>query len=237
MIQQFKLIEKKNLTENVFEMVFEWEKHLDMLPGQFITFLLDKIWWRAYSILKIEWNKIILIIKKRELEEGWRWGSKIICELKIWEELKWVWPAWHFKLQDNKTNKLFIWTGTWLVPLHNMIIAELEKNNWNKVYLNFWVREESDIFYLNEFEELKNKYSNFDYEIHISRVKDLHSFKVQNPNHHIHSGYTTNYLTEENMKNYSEVYICWAPTMIEWVIEKLEKFDYTKNENIFYEKY
>ena len=87
MIQQFKLIEKINLTKNVFELIFEWEKELDMRPGQFITFLLDKIWWRAYSILRLEWKKVILIIKKRELDEWWRWGSKIICDLNIWEKL------------------------------------------------------------------------------------------------------------------------------------------------------
>ncbi len=80
-------------------MVFEWEKELMMKPGQFVTFLIDKIWGRAYSILKLDWKKITLIIKKRESEEWGRWGSKIICDLNVWESLKWVWPAGHFLLR------------------------------------------------------------------------------------------------------------------------------------------
>lgn len=237
MIQQFKLIEKINLTKNVFEMVFEWEKELEMKPGQFITFLLDKIWGRAYSILKLEWKKVILIIKKRELNEWGRWGSKMICELNIWDELKWVGPAGHFLLKENTKNKLFVWTGTWLVPLYNMIVWELKKNNNSKIHFTFWVREEKDIFYINQLKKLKSENSNFSYDIYISRVKDLHDFKLENDNHSVHSWYTTNFITKSNISDFWEVYICWAPTMIESTVEKLEKLGFKNGENIFFEKY
>jgi NAD(P)H-flavin reductase len=43
MLQQFKLIRKKNLTPDVYEMVFLGERELVMKPGQFVTFLIDKI--------------------------------------------------------------------------------------------------------------------------------------------------------------------------------------------------
>jgi ferredoxin-NADP reductase len=236
MIQNFKLIEKNNLTQNVFEMVFKWEKELSMISWQFITFLLDWLGWRAYSILRVEWDMIILIIKKREINEWWRWWSKFICELNIWESLKGVWPAGHFKLKQNTNNKLFIWTGTWLVPLYNMINYELITNNENKVLFIFWVREQEDIFYIKELEELKLKYNNFDYEIYISRVKDLHGFKLEYQCNNINSWYTTNYLTKNNIKDFQEAYICWAPTMIESSVEKLKKLDFNED-NIYFEKY
>jgi len=236
MIQQFKLIEKINLTHNVLEMVFEWEKELEMKPWQFITFLLDKIWWRAYSILKVRWNKIVLIIKKRELDEWWRGWSKLICELNIWDELKWVWPAGHFSVKETNKNKLFIWTGTWLVPLYNMIVSELEKKKDFKIKLIFWLRNKEDIFYMKELDKLKEIYSNFEYHMYISRVKDLHEFKLKHTGNVINSWYTTNYLTKENIKKFKEVYICWAPKMIESVIDKLNKLNFNEN-NIFFEKY
>lgn len=236
MLQQFKLIEKKNLTHNVSEMIFEWESELSMKAWQFITFLLDKIWGRAYSILEIKWNKIILIIKKRELDEWGRWWSAFICNLQIGDSLKWVWPAGHFLLKETNSNKLFIWTWTWFVPLYNMIISELEKNKNSKIQFIFWVREKEDIFYLNELEELSNKYINFDFHIYISRVKDLHQYKLEHLWNTINSWYTTNFLTKENVKEFSEAYICWAPTMIESAVEKLEKLDFDKN-NIYFEKY
>ena len=236
MIQQFKLINKKNLTHNVFEMIFEWEKNLTMKPGQFITFLLDWLWWRAYSILRIDWNKIILIIKKRELAEWWRGWSKLICELNIWDSLRWVWPAWHFTLKENNHNKLFIWTGTWLVPLYNMILSELKEQKNNKVYFIFWVREQEDIFYIDKLEKFKKEYTNFNYSIYISRAKDLHEFELKYKNSKINSWYTTNYLIEENIKEYNEFYICWAPMMIESSVEKLKKLNINE-ESIYFEKY
>lgn len=236
MIQKFKLIKSKNITKNVFEMVFQWENELKMLPWQFITFLLESIGWRAYSILRIQWDKIILIIKKRELSEWGRWWSKLICELNIWDTLKWVWPAGHFILKENSQNKLFIWTGTGLVPLYNMITSELDKKNNNKVMLTFWVREKEDLFYLNKLEQLKSINSNFDYDIYISRVKDLHEFKIENWLQNINSGYTTNFITKKNVSDFKEVYICWAPTMIESTVEKLKKLNFN-NENIYFEKY
>lgn len=237
MIQNFELTKKINLTNDVYEMVFKWEKELNMKPWQFITFLLEKIWWRAYSILEIKWNEIVLIIKKRELENWGRWWSKAICEIKIWESLKWVGPAGHFWLKDTKENKLFIWTWTWLVPLYNMIIAELEKNNKNNVFLTFWVRKEEDIFYINELEKIKEKYSNFNYKIYISRVKDIHELSHKFNKVNFQSWYTTNYLTKENISKYSEAYICWAPWMIESTIEKLSNLWFDNWENVFFEKY
>lgn len=237
MIQFFKLIEKKNLTDNVFEMIFESEYEMVMKPGQFITFLIEKIWGRAYSILKLEWKIITLIIKKREISDWWRGWSKLICELNIWESLKWVWPAWHFLLKENQNNKLFIWTGTGLVPLYNMINYELKNNSKTKIKFIFWVRQEEDIFYLDELRKLKLSNPNFDYRIYISRVKDLYQFKFEHSENIINSWYTTNYLTKDNIHKYDEVYICWAPTMIESTVEKLQKLNFKENENIFYEKY
>lgn len=237
MLQKFKLISKINLTYNVFEMVFEAENELTMKPGQFITFLIENIWWRAYSILKLEWKRIILIIKKRELNEWWRWWSKIICELNIWESLRGVWPAWHFLLRESSNNKLFIWTGTGLVPLYNMINFELQNNKNTKIKFIFWVRVEEDVFYINELEKLKLKYPNFEYFMYISRVKDLYKFKLNYDENIINSWYTTNHLSKENIKNFQEVYICWAHTMIESTVEKLKNLNFKENENIFYEKY
>lgn len=226
MLQNFKLINKKNLTYNVYELTFEWEKKLEIKPWQFITFLLEKIWGRAYSILKIEWNNLVLIIKKRELEEWWRWWSKFICELNIWESLKWVWPAWHFILKENTKNKLFLWTGTWFVPLYNQIIWWLEAKLNCNFKLIFWARTLNDLFYIDELNELKNKNSNFDFEVFLSR-EDKHNYK---------NWYITDFINNDTKNIFEEVYICGTPNMIDSSIEILQKAWFEK-ENIFTEKY
>ena len=233
----FELTSKKNLTKDVYEMGFKSDWLSDMKSWQFITFLLDKIWWRAYSILKINANSIVLIIKKRKLNDGWRWGSKLICELKIWDTLKWVWPAGHFLLQETSKNKLFIWTWTGFVPLYNMITWALRQNLDCNLQLIFWVRMREDVFYLEELEKIKAKNPNFNFQIYISREKDLHEYELKHPGDEIFSWYTTNFLTKKNIKNYEEIYICWAPAMIDSTVEKLEKLGFKDRENIFYEKY
>ena len=225
-IQNFELIRKVKLTNDIFKMEFEGENKLDFLYGQFITFILPKIWWRAYSILKAEWKNIILIIKKRKIAAGWRWWSKFICELNIWEKLKWVWPAWHFTLQKNNNSKLFLGTWTWFVPLYNQIKWALENNLWTNIQLLFWLRNLSDIFYEKELIKLKNNYNNFDYKIYLSREKKSNYNKW----------YITDYLWKQNISNFQEFYICWAPSMIQNSKKILEN-SWIIKENIFSEEY
>ncbi len=236
MIKEFKIISKKEIAPKIYEIIFETKTAFSIIPGQFITFLLPKLGWRAYSILKQEWNKTTLIIKKWEIEDWWRWWSKYICEREIWEILNWVGPSGHFNLKENNNNKLFIWTWTGFVPLYNMITAALEKNLNTKIFFTFWIRTRENIFYLDELKKLKKKYNNFDFAIYISREKDILDFELEHIDTRIYSWYTTNYLTPYNLKYFQEVYICGAPSMISSTIEKLEKLNFPK-ENIFFEKY
>lgn len=223
--KEFKLTKKINLTNDVYELHLETNEEIVMKPWQFITFILPIIGWRAYSILESIWNKIILLIKKWELEQGWRWGSKYICEREIWEVLKWVWPSWHFVLKENNENKLFLWTWTGLVPLYNQIIFWLKNSN-SKYKLIFWVRTFSDLFYAEKLEELKNNFSNFSYEIYISREEKTW----------LNKGYVTDFLNSENISEFSEFYICWMPNMISSSVEIL-KNNWISDEKIFFEKY
>ena len=222
----FTLIEKKQLTHDVFELIFQWENEINMKPGQFITFILDSIWWRAYSVLESKWNTISFIVKKRETDNGWRWWSAYICDLKVWDIIKWVWPAGHFTLKENSKNKLFIWTWTWLVPLYNQILWSIEQKQECKLTLVFWVRTLKDTFYIEKFEEIQKKYPNFDFTILLSKEKsELYQ-----------KWYVTDFLSLENIESFEEYYICWTPAMIDSTVEKLKKL-WVDEENIFLERY
>jgi NAD(P)H-flavin reductase len=146
--------------------------------------------------------------------------------LKIWDKLNGTNPAWHFTLQNNNKNKLFIWTGTWFVPLYNQILYSIKNNLDCNLKLLFWARRISDLFYLTELEKLKSENSNFDFEIFLSRE----------PNTTYNSGYVTDYLTEEKVQKYEEFYICWIPALIDSSVEIL-KNNSVNTENIFTEKY
>jgi len=225
---QVSLSKKIALTNDVYELHYVLPNETTMKAGQFFTFILPGIWWRAYSTLDIIGTTAIFIIKRWGVASGWRWGSVLLCDAQIWDEFKLVWPAGHFVLQDNNENKLFLWTGTGLVPLYNMILSWLAKNTWEKYQLVFWVRNMSDMFYTDEFAKLKEKYPDtFYYHLVVSREQWEGMIK---------KGYVTDFLSSKVVDDYSEFYICWAPAMIEWCQEKLWEL-WVENEKIFFEKY
>ena len=226
MIKEFKIIKKIKLTSSIFEIHYKFNELSKMKPWQFITFILPKIWWRAYSILKQSENEIVLIIKRVKKEEWWRWWSILLCDAKIWDKFNWVWPAGHFVLKEKDNNKLFIWTWTGLVPLYNQIVSWLERWDKSQYKLLFWSRKIQDLFYTEKFQKLSEKHSNFSYELFLSR-EDIEW---------INNWYVTDFLKKENTDNFSEFYICGTPNMIESAIEKLE-IHWISKTNIFSEKY
>ncbi len=222
-LETFKLIKKTKLTHDIYELIFELENNVKMIYGQFITFILPKLWGRAYSILKLNKKKLTLIIKRRE--EG-RWWSKYICDLEVWAKLKWVWPAWHFVLRKTNKNKIFFWTWTGFVPLYNQIIGSLKIKLDCKLKLIFWLRYKKDIFYLEKLEKLKKENKNFDYLIYLSREKtDFTNY-----------WYTIDFINENNIKAFEEFYICWIHSMIDFSIKMLKEL-WINDEKIITEKY
>ncbi len=220
----FKLVNKNKLTQNIFHLVFEIHENIKMIPWQFITFILpNNIGWRAYSILNQKENTIELIIKR---VENWRWWSKFICDTKVWENLKWIWPAWNFVLRNNNNNKMFIWTGTGIAPLYNQIKYCLENNSWVKIKLVFWVRYKKDLFLVETLKKWKSENTNFDFEIYLSKEK----FKEYK------KWYVTNHISKENIFAYKEFYVCWVPQMVDDVVKKLTQNNINPN-FIFTEKY
>lgn len=220
----YKLISKKKLTSDVFEMIFEIQDDFLIIPWQFITFLLPKTWFgRAYSVLDKHWKKVYFIIKRLE---NWRWGSKEVCDLEIWGVFRWVWPTGHFVDSSKQNTKLFIWTWTWMVPLYFIIKYLLETWFSKNIKLVWWNREDKDLYYIDKFSEFKNKYPNFDVEIFLSHSN----------NDKYNHWRVTSFLTKENVQNFSEFYICWNPYMVNDSINILKNF-WVEDEKIFKEKY
>lgn len=220
----FELINKKQLTEDVFELIFKPSEKKEIIPWQFVIFniqKIDKIIKRAYSIADYneKTSEITLLIKNI-----WYW-SNLICCLNIWEKLSWMYPLWVFTLKKTDNNKLFLATGTWFAPIYYQAKSFLEKNNsQNKVLLLFWLRYEKDVFYKEKLEKLKQKYKNFDYKIFLSReMQTWYEY-----------WYISSYLSKDNIKDFDEFYICWWPQVVKPIVEDLKE---KSKENIFFESY
>jgi len=223
-IQKLTLIKKTKVAQNTFELIFRSNIKATAIPWQFITFMLKQTKFaRAYSIVWTHNNDYIFIIKRLE---NWRWWSKEICDLKINDTIKSIWPNWHFIINDIYNSKLFISTWVGLAPLFFMVNNTLKNWNKNKIKLLFWLREEKDLFYYNKLISLKNKYNNFEFEIYFSR-ENVNWFK---------KWYITDYINSDNIKWFDEFYICWNPNVIESSKKKLKQLN-IDSKNIFNEKY
>lgn len=227
-MMQIELSNKIALTDDVFELHYTLPQAVEMKSGQFFTFILDGIWGRSYSALDVRDTTLVLIIK-RWSEESWgRWGSIALCDAEIGTVYKAVWPAGHFVLTESDNNRLFLWTGTGLVPLYNMILDGLAQNTGVKYQLVFGVRYMKDMFYLHEFEALKEQYPDtFYYHLVVSR--DEWEWMIK-------KWYVTDFLSEKVVSDYKEFYICGAPAMIEGCQSKLTEL-WVSEDTIFFEKY
>ncbi|EKE29383.1 MAG: hypothetical protein ACD_2C00182G0008 [uncultured bacterium (gcode 4)] len=211
------------LTHNVYELIFVSESEIDIIPWQFLTFILPSGLRRAYSVAYKNWKNLEFIIKR--LDE-WRWWSREICNFEEWLEISYCWPAWNFILNDPESPKLFVWTWTWFAPLYFQIRSALESWSKTNMKLIFWVRHEEDLFYENELKKLKNEYTNFDYLLYLSR-EDIFKYR---------KWYVVDFLKPENIFAYHEFYICWSAQMVCDVRRRLDNL-WVNGEKIFFEQY
>ncbi|MDC0506191.1 FAD-dependent oxidoreductase [Candidatus Gracilibacteria bacterium] len=223
-----KLVAKKVLTHDVFELVYESELDMsNIVSGQFITFLLPEIGGRAYSIANIADDKVILLVKRVSEENSGRGGSIMLCDAEIGTEFKSVGPVGKFVLQDTTQSKCFLGTGTGLAPLYHQVLRSVERGCELKMI--FGVRKYEDVFYEQELLELKETYSNFDFTIYLSRETEIKA-------DHFKSGYVTEFLNSDSVKDYGEYYLCGAPVVVESCEQKLSDLGVSQ-ESIFEEKY
>ena len=159
-------------TEDVSEFVFKLEENMDFIPWQFVMIEINN--WdekpvkRAYSVVSYEKesNKLVLCIKNVD----WVW-TKWIFKLKKWDAVTIFWALWHFTLKNEKQTLYYFATWIWLPPIICLLRQVLAKESDKKIKLLFWLRYKNDIYYENELNDLKNKHSNFSYEICLSREK------------------------------------------------------------------
>jgi Na+-transporting NADH:ubiquinone oxidoreductase subunit F len=178
---------------------------------------------RAYSVANCIDGNIIFIVKSLESGAGW---SSELCSLPIDTSITVLWPLWHFLLSNEAASRLFIGTGTGFAPLYFQICHLLETGHKHPIKFIFWVRSEWDVFYLEELENLKNNYVNFDFSIYLSR-QEVEWYE---------SGYVTSYLASENITNFWEFYICGSPVMVSSVRAILHEYQIPK-EKIFFEQF
>lgn len=192
----FEFLKSIPLTHDVFEFHFHIP-NFQFLPGQFVTLKMNDeqgVFMRCYSVKAYRNNILELCIKL--LPNGR--GSAFLKSLSAGEKLEISQGIGTFVLKLGQNPKIFIATGTGIVPMMAMLSQDTE----SKKTVLFGVRSESDIFYRQELQAFPNT----KVSLTLSRPsKEWNGIK----------GYVTDLFDTLEVTPNTEIYICGNPRMIE----------------------
>ena len=198
---------------------------------------------RAYSMANYPGEKGIIMLNVRvasphpRAPEGTPPGqmSSYIFNLKPGDKVTISGPYGEFFIQDTPSEMVYIGGGAGMAPLRSHIF-ELFKERQTDRKVSYWYggRSTRELFYLDEFEELKQKFENFDYHIALSDP-------VPEDNWTGHEGFIHQILLDEYLSKHPnpedvEYYICGPPMMLSAVRNMLDDLG-VEPENVMYDDF
>ncbi len=228
------LVKINEVNESVRRFWLRTQEKVTFEPGQFVTMDLpisEKRLkrWRSYSIAsKVEEEDLEFIIVNLEGGVG---TDYLFEEFKIGDSLKFKGPSGTFVAPQNPDfDMVMVCTGTGVAPFRPMIYDLLENQKTTRnIHLIFGTRHENGILYREEFEKLQEQYSNFRYDVCLSRdeIKGFHKG-------YVHEIYKRTYpIPKEDIK----FYLCGWSKMIDEAVKILfVDLKYDKSQ-IIYELY
>jgi len=125
---------------------------------------------RAYSIASPpgEDNRFALCLNR--VQDGFM--SNFLCDMNEGDELSCQGPFGDFILRPPLRDTVFIATGTGVAPFRSMLhwlLADETRHQGKQLWLVFGSRDESDIYYHDEFLRLAGQHPNFHYLPTLSR--------------------------------------------------------------------
>jgi NAD(P)H-flavin reductase len=219
------------IPNKIYRFLFSLEepKTIEFSAGQYLMLHVNDN-YRLYSISSSPSEKTKLETIVDVTPNGI--GSKYLQNLKIGDSVKFRAPIGLFTLQKTNLPKIFIGTGTGIVPLLSMI-RHLTENKFNKKYLLLWgLSDISCIYNKDILNSLCKQNSYFSYIFCLSKCLEK--------NTNIHNGRVQKCLQElsKNVNfNGNEFYICGRPTTVENVKQFLHKDLSITPENIFFENF
>ena len=200
-----KLIEKKEIAQDVLDLKFEKPIGFNFLAGQFVQFMiktdLESV-LHSYSIAS-EPSEEYLEFCVKLVPNGK--GAQFFSKLNIGEEAFLRGPEGRFVcLETHSATKFFVATGAGIAPIMGMIKQDLKNQISKEVSLLFGVRHKEDIIWQERLEELQNLFNHFSFNITLSKPdKDWTG----------NSGRVTSHIASL-LKPEAEYYLCGSLEMV-----------------------
>lgn len=224
-----KIISKEFISSNVIFLRTKPDRIFEYEAGQYFSFIIEPKVNRSYSVASAPGDEFIEFLidvtnpgKGADFIRGINENDDIVC----------VGPLGFFTLskthQENASQFLFVGTGTGIAPLRSMIRELLiYKQETRKITLYFGLRYDEDIYLYDEFTELQKKFSNFCFNLVISRPSD--NWKGL-------TGYCQHHIGSDSIDVNTNIYICGSTKNVNSIKEHLINIGYPET-RLFEEKY
>ncbi len=205
---------KEQLTANVYLVTFALPEpnELHFVAGQSLMLHIAEGVNRSMSIASLpsETHSVLMCHDVSPMGSGSKWT----IGLKIGDVVSFMAPLGAFILdKESHRKKLFIATGTGVVPFRSMIRDYLENGGTDDVTLYWGLRFEKDIYWQDEFTALSQKHPNFRFVLTLSKPTEQWAG---------HKGRVTDHLFvhEQNLPG-SDFYLCGSKEMVAEMKETL----------------
>jgi ferredoxin-NADP reductase len=246
MINSFraKLAKKKELATEIFQLRYELQQpqQISFLAGQFASFVVDKKIRRSYSISSAPSDNGAIETIVDVKPDGP--GSRFFAGAEEGDVAEFLAPLGRFVYEDksdhipNETGKtgdppaIFLATGTGITPFLSMFAEQLRDKENRRPFKLYWgLRYDRDIYLTSNLQELADKFTNFNYQLTLSKP----TRKWQG-----RRGYITSHIIEDwhqiEKIDSADFYLCGGGTMIDNAVEELT-IKGISDEQIHYEKF
>ena len=144
-------------------------------------------------------------------------------------------PYGEFFLRDTKNEKMFIGGGAGMAPMRSHIFQMFHTDK-SDVKTTFWygARSKREIFYEDDFENIKKDFDNFDYTIALSEPAEEDNWTGKTG--FIHQVIYDEYLSKHETPEDIEYYLCGPPLMIDAVKKMLYDLG-VPDENVMFDDF
>jgi Na+-transporting NADH:ubiquinone oxidoreductase subunit F len=225
----------RELTHDTREVRFKLDEPIEISqrPGQYIQVQApspEGPVFRAYSISSPAYDKNAVELMVRLVPGGI--GSTYIHNLQEGDPVTFTGPYGEFYLnEDPEVEIVCVGGGCGMAPMKNIIYSIYEKTPDRICWLFFGCRNTEDIFYLEEFQALAKKHTNFNL-IYALSDENIDTQKWDGETGFVHLS-VDKYL-EASIER--QAFLCGPPPMIEAVMRVLEDKGLAE-QDIFYDKF
>jgi Na+-transporting NADH:ubiquinone oxidoreductase subunit F len=148
--------------------------------------------------------------------------SSYVFALKPGDKITVFGPYGDFFVKDTPNEKIWIGGGAGMAPLRSQIFDELKRKHNAGVPMSFWygARSLREMFYVSDFDELSDKFDNFDW--HVALSDPLPEDNWTGEKGFIHNVVYEKYLKDHPAPEDCEYYLCGPPPMVAAVLKMLD---------------